>query len=84
MDVPNYEDIEHVEHPYAMIVVKDLHEFKVVSDWAEKEFNRRPYIGEPEKFPMGISPNEHSGWSDQMDRALYYISFVDFVRYIGE
>lgn len=61
-----------------MIVAANKAEFAYILAWCAMNDIDPPWLGDREDFPIALSPNGR-GWTDHMDRALYYVRFIDFV-----
>ncbi len=75
-----------LEHGSTVVVVNNKVELNKVLNWCkEKDKIIIDWFNKVEKFPLCISvASDIVGWTDKMDRALYYKPFEDFLKDIGE
>lgn len=68
-------------HPLAVVVAEDADQLAMLMSHAESEALKiSEHLNAVDQFPIGISlADPVVGWVDQMDRALYYIHFDDFM-----
>jgi hypothetical protein len=65
-------------HGSTVIVITDGAEFAYIQKWCESQGKR--LLFNPKSFPICVSvADELVGWTDHMDRALYYKSFDEFL-----
>ena len=69
-------------HPSTVVKIEHAGELAYVLAWCDfKKINVAQWQRDIDKFPIALSLNQHNlGWTDKFDRALYYISFDDFLR----
>lgn len=76
------EECKGLEHGSTVVVCTDDSELFYVLKWAEREgkdFRHVVYC--IEKFPFCIATaGDRLGWTDLMDRALYYMPFSEFIH----
>ena len=75
-------DCYDIKHPTAMIVINNQAELNYICEWNEMHDVLPPWLGKRSEYPIAASPND-GGWTDHMDRALYYIPFVEFVKAVS-
>jgi len=75
--MPEYKSLEHGS---TVIVANNAHELAYLISWCKEAGKGEPYLGDVEKFPFCVSVSgELAGWTDRMDRALYYKPFSEFL-----
>jgi len=65
-----------------MIVCLNKAELAYVAIWCEMNDIFPSFMGDSKLFPIAVSANG-GGWTDSMDRALYYVRFKDFVSLVS-
>jgi len=75
-----------LEHNSTVVTVSNKAELRYVLTWAEESGRQvSGYMWDRDTFPYCLSLcGEIVGWVDRMDRALYYKSFSEFLKDIGE
>ena len=68
-----------LDHPNTMVVATNQAEVSYIENWCEINKVLPPFMGKVEKFPIALSVNG-GGWTNMMDRALYYVKFKDFIN----
>ena len=79
-ETPCYVESEDIElaHRNTLIVATNTAEFAYIIEWCIINELPCPYMGKEPPFPIALSTSG-GGWVDRMDRAVYYVRFVDFV-----
>jgi len=76
-------EYKSLEHGSTVIVATNAHELAYIESWCKENGKGAPWLGEREIFPFCVSvAGELAGWTDKMDRALYYMPFRDFMNII--
>ncbi len=77
-ETPGYVDVFDMTHSNSLVVATNKAEFVYILQWCKDAGLLPPYIGNYDDFPIALSVNG-GGWTNYMDRAVYYIRFKDFV-----
>ena len=77
-EAPSYD----INHPNTMIVINSQAELSYIIEWCEAKDILPPYLGERKDYPIAASANGE-GWTNHMDRALYYMPFVEFIKAVS-
>lgn len=77
LQTPCYADDFDLGHPSTVVVAESEEELVYIQNWCEINNTPPPFMGRKKHFPCALSING-GGWTDNMDRALYYVRFVDF------
>lgn len=72
----------NLSHPNTMIVAVNQAEVAYLEKYCEALDFLPPWIGQRDAYPVALSPNGN-GWTDRMDRALYYVRFKDFINLVS-
>ena len=74
-----------LEHGSTVIVATNSYELAYIMAWCVKmRKSITPFVSGYDVFPFCISVSgQIVGWTDRMDRALYYKPFMEFVDDIG-
>lgn len=81
MTTPKYKSLEHGS---TVVVATNEHELAYIRSWCKQAGKGNPYLGDAESFPFCVSTaGEQAGWTDRMDRALYYKPFSEFLADIN-
>jgi len=73
-----------LNHPNTMIIVNNNAELAYILEWCmARRISFPVWIKDMVSYPIAISPNDGS-WVFDMDRALYYVSFVQFITKASE
>ena len=75
----NYTDKFDLQHGNTMIVATNKAELAYILAWCEMQDVSPPWLGDREDYPIALSPNG-GGWTGDMDRAIYYVRFIDFIN----
>ena len=69
-------------HPSTVVKIEHSGELAYTLAWCDfKKINVAQWQRDIDKFPIALSLNQSNlGWTDNFDRALYYISFDDWLR----
>ena len=67
-----------LSHPNVMVVVNNPAELAYMQAYSEMKDLPPGWMGPRDKYPIAVSPNG-GGWTGDMDRALYYVPFSEFV-----
>ena len=69
-------------HPSTVVKIEHAGELAYTLAWCDfKKINVAQWQRDIDKFPIALSLNQANlGWTDKFDRALYYISFDDWLR----
>ena len=69
-------------HPSTVVKIEHTGELAYILAWCDfKKINVAQWQRDIDKFPIALSLNQANlGWTDKFDRALYYISFDDWLR----
>lgn len=72
-----------IKHGSTVVVCSGLPEFRYLSAWCEVYGKLNlSLMKDPEAYPFCVATKD-GGWTDRMDRALYYKSFSEFLDDIG-
>jgi len=74
-------DYKSLEHGSTVIVVKTRPELCYVLEWCELNGKHTSkFMYSVDSFPICLSVDgDMVGWTDRMDRALYYKPFLEFI-----
>ncbi|MCK5606921.1 hypothetical protein KAR91_33775 [Candidatus Pacearchaeota archaeon] len=78
-ELPGYVIDFDIKHPNTMIVVNNKAELLYLIGWCEMKEIMPPLLCDAGIYQIAGSPNG-GGWTQHMDRALYYVRFIDFVN----
>ena len=69
-------------HPSTVVKIEHAGELAYTLAWCDfKKINVAQWQRDIDKFPIDLSLNQvNLCWTDKFDRALYYISFDDWLR----
>ena len=71
-----------LKHPNTMVVATNKAELAYIEKWCDMHDILPPWMGDRDRLPIALSPNG-GGWTDHMDRALYYVRFRDFIALVA-
>lgn len=73
--LPEYKSLDHGS---TVVVCNNLSEFRYMVAWCEDNGKLPPLLCDPKKYPFCVATKD-GGWTDRMDRSLYYMSFLEFI-----
>ena len=83
-EIISTDNIDFTKVQNSVIVCENKKQLNLVIQWCESQNkNVGVFMKMREKFPYCLNVSTHVvGWTDSMDRALYYVSFLDFIKKI--
>jgi hypothetical protein len=71
-----------IKNPNTMVVVTNKAELVYFERWCDINNIMLPWVGDSDHFPLALSPSG-GGWTEHMDRALFYVRFRDFINIVA-
>jgi hypothetical protein len=72
-------------HPSSVVKIEHAGELAYLLAWCDfKKINVAGWQRDINNFPIALSLNQvNLGWTDKLDRALYYVSFNDYLLQVN-
>lgn len=78
------ESTGRIDHVNNVVVCENDQEFRYMISWCNENDKGLPFSGDP-TFPICIGTGQElAGWTQSMDRALYYMPFLEFIQKVNK